>query len=49
MALVLSFLRDMKKLGELSRKTQVVFFTHHAHLLPLVQQVFADGVNIVRL
>jgi len=39
----------LQALGELSRKTQVLFFTHHAHLLPLVQQVFADGVNIVRL
>ncbi|HOX68191.1 MAG TPA: AAA family ATPase [Burkholderiaceae bacterium] len=39
----------LQALGELSRKTQVLFFTHHAHLLPLVQQVFADRVNIVRL
>ncbi|HQC96868.1 MAG TPA: AAA family ATPase [Aquabacterium sp.] len=39
----------LQALGELSRKTQVLFFTHHAHLLPLVQQVFADGMNIVRL
>lgn len=36
-------------LGELSGKTQVLFLTHHAHLLPAVQQVFGAGVNVVRL
>ena len=42
-------LAGLQALGELSRKTQVLFFTHHMHLLPLVQRVFGDGVNIVRL
>lgn len=42
-------LAGLQALGELSRKTQVLFFTHHMHLLPLVQRVFGGGVNIVRL
>lgn len=36
-------------LGELSGKTQVLFLTHHAHMLPLARQVFGDRVNIVQL
>ncbi|MBK7000018.1 MAG: hypothetical protein IPH35_08635 [Rhodoferax sp.] len=36
-------------LGELSRKTQVLFLTHHTHMLPMVTEVFGAGVNIVRL
>ena len=36
-------------LGELSRKTQVVFLTHHDHLLPAVRHVFGAEVNIVNL
>ena len=39
----------LQALGELSRQTQVLFLTHHAHLLPAVQSVFGAGVNIVRL
>lgn len=36
-------------LGELSRKTQVLFLTHHTHMLPMVTEVFGAGVNVVRL
>ncbi len=36
-------------LGELSRKTQVVFLTHHEHLIPVVEEVLGKGVNVVRL
>lgn len=39
----------LEALGELSRKTQVVFLTHHDHLLPAVRRVFGDGVNVVNL
>lgn len=39
----------LQALAALSRKTQVLFLTHHDHLLPAVQQVFGAGVNIVRL
>lgn len=36
-------------LGELSRHTQVLFLTHHDHLLPVVRQVLGEGVNVVWL
>jgi uncharacterized protein YhaN len=39
----------LEALGELSRKTQVLFLTHHDHLLPLVRNVFGNAVNISRL
>jgi uncharacterized protein YhaN len=39
----------LEALGELSRKTQVLFRTHHAHLLPAVHKVFGSSVNIVSL
>lgn len=32
----------LKVLGELSRTTQVLFFTHHAHLCRLAQEVFTN-------
>ena len=39
----------LRALAALSRKTQVLFLTHHEHLLPLVQEVMGEGVNVVRL
>ncbi len=39
----------LEALGELSRKTQVLFLTHHDHLTPLVSEVFGDGVNVAHL
>jgi uncharacterized protein YhaN len=39
----------LEALGELSRKTQVLFLTHHDHLLPVVREVFGAGVNLVSL
>ncbi len=39
----------VEALGELSRKTQVVFLTHHEHLLPLVRDVLGSDVNVVQL
>jgi uncharacterized protein YhaN len=38
-----------KVLGELSRKMQVVFLTHHEHLVPLARQVLGQGLNVVQL
>jgi uncharacterized protein YhaN len=32
----------LKVLGELSRKTQVIFFTHHRHLVELVEERSPD-------
>lgn len=36
-------------LGELSRRMQVVFLTHHAHLVPLAREVLGPGLNVVSL
>ena len=34
----------LKVLGELSRQTQVIFFTHHAHILELARSCLAADV-----
>lgn len=39
----------LEALGALSRSTQVLFLTHHAHLLPVVRQVFGERVNVIEL
>ena len=39
----------LKVLGELSRKMQIVFLTHHDHLVPLAQKVLGNGLNVVAL
>jgi uncharacterized protein YhaN len=39
----------LKALGELARKTQVVFLTHHDHLVPVVEAALGRQVNVVRL
>jgi uncharacterized protein YhaN len=39
----------LKVLGELSRSMQVVFLTHHDHLVPLARQVLGSDLNVVRL
>jgi uncharacterized protein YhaN len=36
-------------LKELSEQTQVIFLSHHDHLIPTVQEVFGNQVNVVRL
>lgn len=36
-------------LGELSRKIQVVFLTHHEHLVPLAREVLGTELNVVVL
>ncbi|MEX3548061.1 MAG: AAA family ATPase [Burkholderia sp.] len=36
-------------LRELSTRTQVLFLTHHDHLLPLVREVFGATVNVIEL
>lgn len=36
-------------LGELSQKTQVLFFTHHQHLVDIAQKTLDDSVSLVRL
>lgn len=39
----------LQVLGELSRQMQVVFLTHHDHLVPLAQEALGGGVNVVYL
>ncbi len=36
-------------LGELSRKTQVLFFTHHSHLLEIARNTLGDSISIIDL
>ena len=38
-----------KVLGELSRKTQVLFFTHHAHLLDIARKTLGGSISVVNL
>jgi uncharacterized protein YhaN len=39
----------LEALAMLSERTQVLFLTHHDHVLPLVQEVFGGSVDTVRL
>ncbi|KVU29832.1 chromosome segregation protein SMC [Burkholderia ubonensis] len=39
----------LEALRDLSTRTQVLFLTHHDHLLPLVKAVFGERVNVVAL
>jgi uncharacterized protein YhaN len=39
----------LKVLGNLSRSMQVVFLTHHDHLVPLAREVLGAGLNVVHL
>ena len=39
----------LRALGDLSRHTQVVFLTHHDHLVPVIQEVLGKTVNVVAL
>jgi len=39
----------LRALKELSKFTQVIFLSHHDHLLPLVREVFGEQVNVVEL
>jgi hypothetical protein len=52
--LFINFDDDRAKAGldalrDLSTRTQVLFLTHHDHLLPLVKEVFGEQVNVVEL
>ena len=39
----------LKVLGDLSRNMQVVFLTHHDHLVPLAKEVLGADLNVVQL
>jgi len=36
-------------LAALSEKTQVIFLSHHDHLIPSALEIFGERVNVVRL
>jgi uncharacterized protein YhaN len=36
-------------LGELGRKTQILFFTHHQHLVDIAKQTLGESVNVISL
>jgi len=36
-------------LARLSEQTQVIFLSHHDHLVPAVRAVFGEAVNVIRL
>lgn len=36
-------------LGELSRRTQVIFLTHHEHLAEVAREVIGEGLNVIEL
>ena len=39
----------MKMLGELSQKTQVLFFSHHDHLAEIAKDTLGNAINVVNL
>lgn len=39
----------MLRNGELSRSMQIVFLTHHDHLVPLAKEVLGSDLNVVQL
>ncbi len=39
----------LRALRDLSRSTQVLFLTHHHHLLPAITEVFGSDVNVLTL
>jgi len=39
----------LQALAHLSESTQVIFLTHHEHLVPVAQTVFGERLNVVRL
>ena len=39
----------LQALADLSERTQVIFLSHHAHLLPAARAVLGPGLNVVQL
>ena len=39
----------LEALAELSERTQVIFLSHHEHLVPVAEAVFGVGLNVVRM
>ena len=38
-----------KVLAELGQKTQILFFTHHQHLVDIARTTLGKGVNVISL
>ncbi len=36
-------------LGDFARNTQVLFFTHHEHLVPIAREVLGENLSVIRL
>ena len=36
-------------LGQLASKTQILFFTHHRHLVEIAERIFGKSVNVVSM
>lgn len=36
-------------LGEIAKKTQVFFFTHHKHLIDIAREALGDGMSVIEL
>lgn len=36
-------------LAKLAKRTQVIFLTHHAHLVPMAREVLGEGLNVIEL
>ncbi|MCF8209608.1 MAG: AAA family ATPase [Rhodoferax sp.] len=39
----------LQALADLSQRTQVIFLTHHTHMIPLAQSVMGGALNVVHL
>ena len=39
----------LELLGKVAQRTQVIFLTHHAHMVELAQQALGDKVNLIEL
>ena len=39
----------LEALSNLARKTQVIFLSHHEHMIPMIREVFGKEVNVVHL
>jgi uncharacterized protein YhaN len=42
-------LAGFKVLGEIAKKTQVLFFTHHKHLIDVARQALGDQICVTEL
>ncbi len=41
--------QGFKALGELAAKSQVIYFTHHDHLIDVAQKAICEDLSVTRL